>query len=331
MVEMLAVVGQQACDVRFYDAGSYELVGKVDVPPQPHEAAYDSKRRLVYVSHTYDSGWYFEHPAKGHLVSVIDVDTRVVVRTIDLAPENGPHDLRLDDANDVLYVSVEATATEPGALLAVDPDTGEVRRRIAAEAPGPHWFAMTADGRRAYTSNKEAPFLSVVDIEDGRMAGRVEVPGSEGIAFAGGKVFVAAPVLAPGPSRGETGLRVIDTATDEIVGTVWTEHRISAVHATAGGLVLAAEMRAEWTEGDITHQNGLLHVYDAATVEEIATVPIGTGVLTIRSTSDGATAYVANAFTGTVTVIDLRAFEAVHTIEAGAGAHGLAWIPAVTG
>lgn len=327
MAEMLAVVGQQACAVLFYEVGSYELLAKVDVPPQPHEACFDWKRRLLYVSHTYDSGWYFEHPAKGHLVTAIDVDTLAIVRTIDLAPENAPHDLRLDEANDVLYVSVESTAAEPGALLAVDPGTGEVLRRIPAGAPGPHWFAMTADGKRAYTANKDAPFLSIVDIEAGRMAGRVEVPGSEGIAIADGKVFVAAPVLAPGPKRGDTGLRVIDTTTDEIIQTVRTEHGMSAVHATAGGLVLAAEMRAEWSKLDeATYQDGLLRVYDAATVDEVATVPIGTGALTIRSTSDGSTACVANAFSGTVTVVDLRTFEAVHTIDAGAGAHGLAWI-----
>jgi DNA-binding beta-propeller fold protein YncE len=75
--------------------------------------------------------------------------------------------------------------------------------RIGTGAKGPHWFVISPDGNVGYASNKEAAYVSVVDLRTGTMTAMVEVPGSEGPAVSGdgGEVF-AAGVRSPGrPGR----------------------------------------------------------------------------------------------------------------------------------
>lgn len=67
--------------------------------------------------------------------------------------------------------------------------------RIPAMAPGPHWLVVTPDGLRGYTTNKEAPFASALDLDRGVCSGRIPVPGSEGLALMpdGRQLIVATP------------------------------------------------------------------------------------------------------------------------------------------
>jgi DNA-binding beta-propeller fold protein YncE len=103
---MLAVANQEDCTVGFHDPGTGDVLDRVDVPPQPHELCFDPVRRLLYVSHTYRSGWYGGNAGRRGIVSVLDPDRRAIVDVIELGPEHGPHDLLFDAARDLLYVSV---------------------------------------------------------------------------------------------------------------------------------------------------------------------------------------------------------------------------------
>ncbi|MEU5436113.1 YncE family protein [Streptomyces sp. NPDC020719] len=266
--DVLAVVSQSGPTVTFFDAATHDVLDVLEVPAEPHELCFDPARRLLYASITYKSGYYHANSGRASELVVIDADARRVVDTVDLAPDHAPHGLGLDPSGELLWVSVEATATESGALIALDATTHERVRRISVDAPGPHWFALTPDGRRAYSANKEAPFVSVVDLESGALTARVEVPGSEGIAVSrdGRHVYVAATKgeFGPGPVTG-AGVRMIDTATDRVVRTLPTRDTVFPVHVTSGGLVLAGELRpAEGPDGRPlgTQGPGLLHVYD---------------------------------------------------------------------
>ncbi|WP_207621007.1 YncE family protein [Streptosporangium minutum] len=101
---------------------------------------------------------------------------------IDLTPEHAPHGLAIDAARDLLYVSVEGAEDRPGAVMVVDLATRKSIGRIGTGAKGPHWSVISPDGNTGYASNKEAPYVSVVDLRTGTMTAKVEVPGSEGLA-----------------------------------------------------------------------------------------------------------------------------------------------------
>ncbi|MEV7616847.1 YncE family protein [Streptomyces sp. NPDC089799] len=345
--DLLAVVSQSGPHVTFFSVGSYRELGTVEVPAEPHELCFDPRRRLLYCSITYRSGYYHANTGRAHEIAVIDPDARRVVDVIDLAPDHGPHGLVLDPVRDLLYVSVEATDSAQGALLAVDPGSRKVVRRISVAAPGPHWFTVTPDGRHAYTSNKEAPYVSVVDLETGRLLDRIPVGGGEGIDISpdGRYVFVAtpkgdfAPPAADAGNAADVGVAVIDTATGRVVRTLPADGITFPVHTTSQGLVLSGELRmAARPDGGPgalgTQTNGVLNVHGAG-LEPLGRVEVGRFPLTVTSSPDGSLAYVANVLSSTVTVVHLPSLRTVTTLPVRrggeAGAHGLAYVPAATG
>ncbi|MET9799552.1 YncE family protein [Streptomyces sp. NPDC006368] len=339
--DVLAVVSQSGPAVVFFDAVTYDRLGEVRVPYEPHELCFDAARRLLYCTITYRSGFYRANTGRARELVVIDPDERRAVEVVDLAPEWAPHGLALDPAGELLWVSVEARGAEEGAptaeegaLVALEAGSRKPVRRIPVGAPGPHWFVLTPDGRRAYTANKEAPFLSVVDLGAGVTDGRIAMPGgSEGIAVApdGRYVYVAGPKGdgGGGGARGDGGVRVVDTATGAVVRTLPTEGPVLPVHVTSTGLVLAGELRGAAGGSPPGGQGpGVLHVYEGDAVR--ARVPVGAFPLTITSSPDGRHGYVAAVSASTVTVVDLAAGAVAATLEVGRpgepGAHGMAYV-----
>ncbi|MFJ8645557.1 YncE family protein [Streptomyces sp. NPDC093546] len=336
MNDVLAVVSQSGPTVTFFDAVTYERLGEVAVPREPHELCFDAARRRLYCTITYRSGYYHANTGRARELVVIDPDERRVVDIVDLAPEWAPHGVALDPAGELLWLSVEAYGSEEGALVALDAQSLKPVRRVPVGAPGPHWFVLTPDGRRAYTANKEAPFVSVVDVRSGALVDRVEAPGgSEGIAVSGdGRyVYAAGPKgTFGGEPAADAGVRVIDTSTGAVVRTLPAEGLVFPVHTTSTGLVLAGELRVTAGGSALGAQGpGLLHVYDG--FEERARLEVGAFPLTITSSPDGRYGYVAAVTSSTVTVVDLEARAVVTMLEVGRpgepGAHGLAYVPSV--
>ncbi|MFE1174555.1 YncE family protein [Streptomyces sp. NPDC058773] len=334
--DLLAVVSQTGPTVTFFDAATHERLEVLPVPPQPHELCFDPDHRLLYCASTYHSGFYQAHEGRAHHLTVIDVDTRTVVDILDTAPDHAPHGLALDRARGRLYVSVEATDTDPGGVVVLDTRTHARLGRISTKAPGPHWFAITPDGRYGYATNKEAPFVSVVDLDRGVCTGRIPVPGSEGLSVApdGRQVYVAAPKADFGAPPSATGISVIDTATQGVIRTLPTKGQVMPVHATSNGLLLAGELRPDTTPGGPLGAQlpGALTVFDAETLTPIGEVEVGRFPLTITSSPDGRLGYVSGNLSSTVTVVDLTTLSPLTTLEVDrtdiSGAHGLAYITA---
>ncbi|MFI7104392.1 YncE family protein [Streptomyces sp. NPDC050161] len=334
--DQLAVVSQTGPTVTFFDAATHERLDVLPMPDQPHELCFDPDLRLLYCTITYRSGFYNAHRGRAHELTVIDVDTHTVVDTLDLSPDHAPHGLALDRARSRLYISVEATESEPGGVVVIDTRTRTRIGRIPTMADGPHWFALTPDGTRGYTTNKEAPFVSAIDLERGEFTGRIEVPGSEGLAVSldGRYVYAAAPKVDDTTAR--PGIRVIDTRTATVVRTLPTQEPVMPVHVTATGAVLVGETRAGGTmDSPLGRQlPGVLTVFAPDTLEPADGIPVGALPLTITSSPDGSTAYVSGNLSSTVTVVDLPSRTVVATLEVDrkdlSGAHGLAYIPAPT-
>ncbi|MFF2143753.1 YncE family protein [Kitasatospora sp. NPDC058190] len=334
--DVLAAVSQSGPTVSFFDAATDDLLDRVEVTAQPHELCFDPTQRLLWCSSAYHSGYYNAHSGHCTKLTVIDADTRRIVEVIDLAPEHGPHGLALDPARRRLYVSVEASADRPGGVVVIDTETRRPIGRIDTDAPGPHWFAISPDGRTGFATNKEAPFVSVVDLGRGVLTAKVEVPGSEGLAVSpdGTRAYVAAPYLgfAAKPDSAP-GIRVIDARSASVTATLPTEHPVLPVHLTSTGKLLAGETRAiPDPDSPLGRQApGLLTVFSADTHRHLGSVDIGLFPLTITSSPDGRLAYVSSIVSSTVDIIDLDTLTPVSRLTlpklAEAGAHGLAYLP----
>jgi DNA-binding beta-propeller fold protein YncE len=340
---MVAVVSQSGPTVSFFDAVSDRHLDTVKTPAEPHELCFDPAHRLLWCANTYRSGYYHANAGRRSELTVIDPDTRQIVEVVDLAPEHGPHGLSLDVARGRLYVSVEGSQTRVGGVVIVDTATRRVLGRIDTEAPGPHWFVASPDGTTGYASNKEAPFMSVVDLLDGTLTDRIEVPGGEGLALSqdGARVYLASPYASFGGARPEAapGIRVIDTKLRAVVDTLPTDDLVVPVHLTTTGRLLVGEVRmASGDDGGDVHAEpgqlqrpGRLTVFSIENHEKVAGIDVGRCPLTITSSPDGALGYVASVIDSTVHVIDLEEMSCLARLDiakAGEpGAHGLAYIP----
>ncbi|EWM13459.1 hypothetical protein [Kutzneria sp. 744] len=337
--DQLAVVSQGACTVALLDAVDHGVRTVLTVPAQPHELLFDAEHRLLYCTSTYHDGYYDANAGRNHQLTVIDPDAGRIVEVLDLSPEHGPHGLALDAARRLLYVSVEAGPAGPGGVVVLDTVTRRVLRRIDTLAPGPHWFALDPGGEFGYATNKEAPYVTVVELATGTLVDKIPVPGSEGVSLSpdGSTLAVAAPKA--GTPGAEPGVRLIDTGTGVIVRTLPTERFVIPVHWTSTGLLLAGELGPNGVKFDPNPRpDGRLAVWagpSPTAVEPVGSAPVGAGPLTLTSSPEGDRAYLAGIFDSTVTVIDLTVpprpavLDTLAIPRAGmAGAHGLAYIPA---
>ncbi|MFE2009904.1 YncE family protein [Streptomyces sp. NPDC059491] len=336
--DVLAVVSQSGPTVSFFDAASDRRLGDVQVPAEPHEVCFDATQRLLWCTLTYRSGYYHANSGRRTELAVIDPDTRRVVEIVDLAPEHGPHGLALDTARGRLYVSVEGGEDRPGGVVVIDTATRRPMGRIDTDAPGPHWFAIDPAGTTGYATNKEAPFVSVVDLGRGVLTSKVEVPGSEGLAVSadGAYVFVAGPYgtfSGTAEGRPAPGIRVIDARTASVVDTLPTQDIVLPVHLTSTGRLLVGEVRMTPDPESRLGRNapGRLTVFSADTRKQLGEIEVGLFPLTITSSPDGRLAYVACAVSSTVDVVDLETLDRSARLDipklGEAGAHGMAYVP----
>ncbi|WP_406503973.1 YncE family protein [Streptomyces sp. NBC_00212] len=335
--DVLAVVSQSGPSVSFFDACDDHYLGSLETIAQPHELCFDPTQRLLWCSNTYDSGFYGANSGRRTELTLIDPDTRGIVEVVDLAPEHAPHGLALDAARGRLYVTVEGSDDRSGGVLVIDTQTRRPLGRIDTGAPGSHWVVIDAAGRTGYVTNKEARFMSVLDLERGVLAAKVEVAGSEGLAVSadGTRAFVAAPHLGPSPSEEATppGIKVIDTKTASVIDTLPLADTVMPVHLTSTGRLLAGEVRMEDdpTSGGRRMAPGRLTVFSADTHKQLGQVEVGPCPLTMTSSPDGRIAYVACHASSTVDVVDLETLTTLNRIDHAAlgevGAHGLAYIP----
>ncbi|MFJ9445947.1 YncE family protein [Kitasatospora sp. NPDC101235] len=220
--------------------------------------------------------------------------------------------------------------------MVIDTETRRPLGRIDTDAPGPHWFAVTPDGRTGFATNKEAPFVSVVDLERGVLTAKVEVPGSEGLAVSpdGTRVYAAGPYLSTSAAPAAApGIRVIDVPTASVTAVLPTESPALPVHLTSTGSLLVGEVRSAPDPGSaLGHQlPGRLTVFASEDHRRLGSVEVGLFPLTITSSPDGGLAYVAGVVSSTVDIIDLDTLTRVSRLTipklAAPGAHGLVYLP----
>ena len=339
----LAVVSQSGQSVSFFDLATLERTTQLnDITAEPHELCLDSQRNVLYVSHAYRHGHFWVHGDYSHEISIIDCATKKIVGIIDTAPARGPHGLVIDRQRDVLYASVEEIEEgKDGGLISIDLKTRKVMRSIGSHSK-PHWFVMTPDGGKAYTCNKTQSFISVLDLDEGILSEKIDVPSCEepGISPDGRFAYFPTPGFPFGASLADPSIQVVETATDKITRSVPIDLGAQAVHVTSLGTIMVGKYSFAPPEPGATLPKataGRLALYSAGMNELLGEVEVGVLPLTMRSTPDGKTGFVANILSGTVTVVDLTSMAVIKTLDVDTtpnpaknshqGAHGMAILP----
>jgi DNA-binding beta-propeller fold protein YncE len=147
----------------------------------------------------------------GNSLTVIDLATATVARTIDLGQYQRPHGIAFYPGDSLLVVTSEASK----AVLIVEFATGRVAATVPTERPGSHMLALAANGDRLYTTN--VPDGSVTAINPKTRAAGAVTPVArfvEGLAITpdGKQVWIG--------SNGDSLVVVLDTQSGRAIDTL---------------------------------------------------------------------------------------------------------------
>ncbi|KIW74618.1 hypothetical protein Z517_11388 [Fonsecaea pedrosoi CBS 271.37] len=333
----LAVVSQSGSSISFFDLRSGERTAYMpNLIPEPHELVFDGKRKVMYCSHAYHHGHFWSHGDNGHQISVIDPDKKEVIGVIETKPALGPHGLVLDAERDILWYSYEEHETgSSGGIVGINLETRKVIKQVGSSTKT-HWFVVTPDGKKAFTCNKTAPFISVLDLENQQMIGRIETPrGTEecSISLDGKHAYFPTPGTQLGKAQENPEVLVIDTATDKIVSRIPLDYPAQSTYVTGNGKIFVGE----YLSPDGSAIEGRLAVYDPDSLTLVGATKIGGMPLTLRASADGELGFTANILAGTVSVIKMSGMEVLKELVVDTerskssnlcqGAHGMVYFP----
>src|SRR5512139_846785 len=292
------LIGNKGEDtVSFVDLGTGKELGRSPTGRMPHEIAIspDGKQAAVvaYGDKTID---------------LFDVATRTKIRTIDLAPNEGPHGIAWLK-NGRIVVTTERSQS----IAVVDPVAGKLVASIKTDQPGTHMIAVTDDGTTAYASNIPAGTVTVIDLAGGRKLRDIAVGGRpEGIALSRDEL-----VLWVGDLEGSR-VQAFDTDTFDRLAEIKT-----------GGIPIrvAASPDGRWIVTSNLEAGGLT-IIDAVARRHVRDLPLSgkqeAGQVTILFSKDGKRIYAAETGGDVVAEVDLDSGKVLRRLPAGKNGDGLA-------
>lgn len=292
------LVGNKGEDsISFIDLETGKELGRSPTGKAPHEIAVspDGKQAAVVAY-------------GGKTVDIFDVASRARLKTIDLAPNEGPHGIAwLKDGRLV------ATTERSKSLTIVDPTAGKVTASIATDQEGTHMVAVSPDATRAYTANIASGTVSVIDLNAGKKLRDLSVGGEpEGIALAdeGRTLWVA-------DLEGHR-VRAFDTASLE---------KLAEVETGAVPIRVATSPDGKWVVTSNV-MAGTLTVIDAAKRAKVRDIVVSgrpqAGQVTILFSADGKRLYAAETGDDKIAEIDLANGQVLRRLPAGKNGDGLA-------
>lgn len=285
----------------FVDLASGRELGRAPTGPMPHEIAIspDGARAAVVAY-------------GGAQIDIYDVARRERLRTVDLAPNQGPHGIAwLSDGR------ILATTERSQSLTIVDTGRDFAVTSIATGQPGTHMVAVSPDRSRAFTANIAAGTVSVLDLAEGRKLRDIEVGGEpEGIALTpdGRELWVG--------NRGGASVQAFDTTRFE---------RLAEVPTGPVPIRVAASPDGRWIVTS-NYLGGSLTLIDARTRAVVRQIEISgareAGQVTILFSADGRLIYAAETGRNQVAEVELETGRVLRRLPAGAQGDGLAIAPA---
>lgn len=299
---LLLVANKREHTLSIIEVETGRLLGTVPTGVGPHEVAVSSDGRRAVVANYGDQ-------APGNSLTIVDLATRTVARTIDLGEYRRPHGVVVLPGDSLAAVTVEASR----AVLVVRLDGG-IRHVIPTNARGSHMVAVTADGRRGYTANVPDGTITELDLVAGTTLRSLPVASvTEGVAVTpdGREVWVG--------SNDRHTVTVVDTRSWKAVDTLMAPglpYRIA----------IAPDGKTAVVPGPM---GGVVRLFDVATREERAAVDFGIGgesqePVGSSITRDGAYAFVALQGTNEAAMVDLATGRELRRFATGDGPDGIA-------
>jgi len=158
------VTCETANSIYVVDAREMKVLAQIPTEKRP---------RAIFLDHRVPRGYGTDE--FGAALTVFSTDDHKVLKTIALGDPKvvRPMGIASTDGRR-LYI----TTGRFGALLEVDPDSGQVLRTVEKVGPRPWGVALSSDGTKAYTANGPSGDISVIDLKSGQIEARIPVGGS---------------------------------------------------------------------------------------------------------------------------------------------------------
>ncbi|HSX54826.1 MAG TPA: hypothetical protein VLG14_05970 [Sphingomonas sp.] len=290
----LLLVGNKGEDsFGIYDLADGKQLAKLPTGNQPHEiAVMGDGTQAAVVNYG------------GTTIDIVDLDPLGKVATIELAPNKRPHGLLWMPKSERLIATTEGS----NSVAIVEPD-GRITS-IATGQQGSHMVALLGE-ERAFVANIGSGTFTVLDLKANTRLRDVTTGGKpEGIAVAGGKVFVG-DLTAP-------RLGVFDAATYEKLGELAIDGHAIRVIASPDGKTVAT---SNVNKGTVT-------LIDAATHSVLRSFPVSgdpqAAQVTLIWSSDGKRLYAAETARNQIAEIDVESGQVLRRIDVGKNGDGLA-------
>jgi DNA-binding beta-propeller fold protein YncE len=261
--------------------------------------------RTAYVPIYGDSG-VGKPGTDGDRMVVIDIASRKVTGSVDFGHGVRPHLPVFGPKNGMLYVTTELDQ----AITIIDPKTLKIVGQIPTGQPESHMLAISHDGRRGYTANVGPGTVSVLDMEARKTLAVIPISGeTQRISISPDDKWVFTS------DQKEPRLAVIDTATDKV--TAW-------VPLPGAGYGTASTPDGKWLLVDVPGKNQVA-IVDLTAMKVVKSLDVPKAPQAVVVRPDGKEAYASCDSSHKIAVIDIANWTVKGTIDAGAGADGLAW------
>jgi DNA-binding beta-propeller fold protein YncE len=206
----MIAVDKMGCQVLFLNPVTFETEVTIGgFPRTVHELLIAPETGLAYVP-IFGDGIHGRNPNPGHLLAIIDLKKRAHVGDIDLRPYIAPHTLKLGP-DGLIYVTCENSAV----IAVIDRASHKVVDAIDSGSTNAHRLILSPDGQRIYTDNEEDAEVSVIDLPNRKLLGKIKTPRPlAGIAVSGDSRTVVAV------DDGEPTLFLIDADKGAVVRTL---------------------------------------------------------------------------------------------------------------
>lgn len=296
----LLIVGNKGEDsISFVDLVTGRELARRETGPNPHEiAASPDGRKIAVVAYG------------GGSIDIFDVLSRERIRSVELAPNSGPHGIVwLPDGR------IVATTEKAKTLSIVSPDLARVTT-IPTTQDGSHMVAISPDNRRAFVANIGSGTVSVIDLKAARKLRDVQIgERPEGIAVTpdGRQLWVS--------EVGGDAVHVFDADTLRRLAKLRTGKQPIRVAISPDGRLAVTS----------NYGDGALSVFDTATLRPLRTISVSGeadfGQVTILFSPDGKRLYVAETGVDRVAEVDVARGIVLGRLPAGKNGDGLAILP----
>ena len=155
---LMVVVSKLLPGITLFDADTDQEICRATMGISPHEAAFSRDGKMLYVP-VYGSANVGAPGTDEHMIHFIRTSDCQIVSSMDTGDFKRPH-FAVEGPSGLLYVTAELK----NSIIVIDPKQQKIVDTIPTGSPNTHFFSMTRDEKKIFTSNVSSATLSVLDV-----------------------------------------------------------------------------------------------------------------------------------------------------------------------